>query len=318
MGGEGFALLAALGYGLAGVSIVKGKTSARGDNGVFLSVMLTAAVSGLLWLGWGQVTVAILATSAAVEPVAVFIAAGLFSTVLGRTTMYRATEQIGPVAASLLRRLTPVFALPIGVIFLSEISEGQTILGAGLVIAAVMIYIGKPVPHSGPNSGQTIRLGWLLGIGSAAFYAVSYVLRSHGLDHLPDAAFGTFIGAIAGLIWLLGINIFGANPRVRLRKLLLDLGPWHWLTALALSAGQILQFFALKSASVSISQIQTFQVGLMSIIFLLNRIAQVRIGFVWKRYTAQLTVHMVVASRGEIRHLESQMLENLPNTDLAA
>ena len=110
MGGEGFALLAALGYGLAGVSIVKGKASARGDNGVFLSVVLTAAVSGLLWLGWGQVTVAVLATSAAVEPVAVFIAAGLFSMVLGRTTMYRATEQIGPVAASLLRRLTPVFA----------------------------------------------------------------------------------------------------------------------------------------------------------------------------------------------------------------
>lgn len=246
MGGEGFALLAALAYGLAGVSIVRGKASARGDNGVFLSVVLTAAVSGLLWLGWGQVTVAVLATSAAVEPVAVFIAAGLFSMVLGRTTMYRATEQIGPVAASLLRRLTPVFALPIGVIFLSEIPEGQTILGAGLVIAAVMIYIGKPVP----NSGQTIRLGWLLGIGSAASYAVSYVLRSHGLDHLPDAAFGTFMGAMAGLIWLLGLNIIGANPRLRLRKLLLDRGPWHWLTALALSAGQLLQFFALKSASV--------------------------------------------------------------------
>lgn len=246
MTGEGFALLAAFAYGLAGVTLVRAKFTARGDNGVFLSVLLTAGVSGILWLGWGQVTVATLASSGAMEPLAVFIAAGLFSMVLGRTSMYRATEQIGPVAASLLRRLTPLFALPIGVIFLAEVPETQTYLGAGLVILAVMIYIGKPAR----KSGNAITLGWFLGIGSAGFYAVSYGLRSHGLDHLPDAALGTFIGAIAGTMWLLGAALVGANPMVSLQKLFLDRGPWHWLTALLLSTGQIFQFFALKSASV--------------------------------------------------------------------
>lgn len=246
MTGEGFALLAALAYGLAGVTITKGKSTARGDNGVFLSVVLTAAVSGVLWLGWGQVTFAALATVGAVEPVAVFIAAGLFSMVLGRTTMYRATEQIGPVAASLLRRLTPVIALPIGIMFLAEVPGPQTYLGAGLVIAAVMIYIGKPAQ----DPGEFTRLGWLLGVGSAGFYAVSYVLRSHGLDQLPDAALGTFIGAIAGMTYMTGVAIIGTNPMVRLRNLFMDHGPWHWLTAFTLSAGQISQFFALKSASV--------------------------------------------------------------------
>lgn len=246
MTGEAFALLAALSYGLAGVTIAKGKSTARGDNGVFLSVMLTAAVSGILWLGWGQISVAALTSGDAVKPIAVFIAAGLFSMVLGRTTMYRATEQIGPVAASLLRRLTPVFALPIGVIFLAEIPTAQTILGAGLVIVAVVIYSGKPA--RGPWSGAS--LGWLLGIGSAAFYAVSYVLRSHGLDQVPDAAFGTLVGAVAGMAWMLAAATTGTNRRARWGKLLSDRGPWHWLTALALSAGQIFQFFALKSATV--------------------------------------------------------------------
>lgn len=48
MTGEGFALLAALGYGLASVTIIKGKAAAQGDNGVFLSVVVTAVVSGLM------------------------------------------------------------------------------------------------------------------------------------------------------------------------------------------------------------------------------------------------------------------------------
>ena len=244
--GEGFALLAALAYGLAGVTIVKGKATARSDNGVFLSILLTAAVSGVLWLGWGPVSIVSLAKPDAVKPVAVFMAAGLFSMVLGRTTMYRATERIGPVAASLLRRLTPVFALPIGIIFLAEVPEIKTIIGAGLVIAAVVVFIGKP---SGAR-GDGANTGWFLGVGSAGFYAVSYVLRSDGLDTLPDASLGTLIGAVAGTIWLLGVAIFRKNPRVRLGALLQDRGPWHWLTAMLLSAGQIFQFFALKSATV--------------------------------------------------------------------
>lgn len=246
MTGEGFALLAALAYGLAGVTIAKGKATARGDNGVFLSVVLTAVLSGILWLGWGAVSLLDLATSDAVTPLAVFVAAGVFSMVLGRTTMYRATERIGPVATSLLRRLTPVFALPIAVVFLAEIPSIQTYLGAALVIAAVMMHIGKPAGQF----REVINTGWYLGIGSAAFYAVAYVLRSYGLDHLPDAALGTFIGAMAGMIWIGGTSFVGSTPVARIRKLLMDHGPWHWLSAIALSAGQLFQFFALKSASV--------------------------------------------------------------------
>ena len=39
MTGEAFAVLAALAYGVAGVAIVQGRPMARGDNGVFLSVL---------------------------------------------------------------------------------------------------------------------------------------------------------------------------------------------------------------------------------------------------------------------------------------
>ena len=39
---------------------------------------------------------------------------------------------------------------------------------------------------------------------------------------------------------------------MRLRGLIADRGPWHWITAVTLSLGQVLQFFALKSASVAV------------------------------------------------------------------
>lgn len=279
MSGEGFALLAALSYGLAGVTIAKGKLTARGDNGVFLSIIVTACASGVLWLGWGQVPASALTAPNALEPIAVFIVAGLFSMVLGRTTMYRATEQIGPVAASLLRRLTPVLALPIGIVFLAEVPGGRTLLGAGLVIVAVLIYIGRPASYS----GGAISLGWILGIGSAAFYAASYTLRSYGLDHLPDPAFGTFIGALAGMIWLLASALIGPKRLARMRRLFLDRGPWHWLTAVALSAGQIFQFFALKSATVvvvaTLGSLEVFFTALLGAILIGQ--TQARDGRVW-------------------------------------
>ena len=131
-------------------------------------------------------------------------------------------------------------------IFLAELPEARTLVGAALVIGAVILHIGKP----GQSLAQTMPLGLGLGIASAAFYAISYVLRRQGLERLPDPAFGTFIGAIAGMIWMLAANYAGPGRASRLRGLIVDRGPWHWLTALALSLGQISQFFALKSASV--------------------------------------------------------------------
>lgn len=60
MSASDFALLAALSHGAAGVTIVKGEQSARGDNGVFLSVLATVALAARLWLGWRQAGFAIL------------------------------------------------------------------------------------------------------------------------------------------------------------------------------------------------------------------------------------------------------------------
>ncbi|MCI5112297.1 MAG: DMT family transporter [Marivita sp.] len=248
MTGEVYALLAAAAYGVAGVTIVRSKASARGDNGVFLSVVATAALTWALWFGWGEVPARTLLAPESRQALVIFALAGLFSTVLGRVTMYRATERIGAVRASLLRRLTPVFALLCALVLLAEVPDARTIIGGAIILAGVMCYWQRPRRRTGPGFDP----GLLLGIGSAFFYALAYTMRSLGLDTLPDAAFGTFIGALVGSLWFFGAAVVRRGPRAGVGHLLRDHGRWHCATALALSVGQTLQFFALKSAPVSI------------------------------------------------------------------
>ena len=263
MSGELLAVLAALAYGVAGVSIVQSKATARGDNGVFLSVVLTALLSCVLWLGWGTVEGSALSTAQGRTGLAVFALAGVFSTVLGRQTMYRATERIGAVRAGLLRRLTPLFALPCAFVVLGEVPGGLTLAGGGLVLAGVLVYI-RP---TNANRGKGPATGLLLGILSPLAYALAYTLRGLGLDLVPDAALGTCIGAVVGGAWFLGAAGLRRGLGRGLHFLTVDRGAGHWLTAVALSAGQLLQFFALKAAPVvSVAMLGTLEVVFSALI----------------------------------------------------
>ena len=54
MPGEVFVLLSALFYGAASVAIVQGHGAKGPDNGLLLSVILTAVISGLIWLRFSE------------------------------------------------------------------------------------------------------------------------------------------------------------------------------------------------------------------------------------------------------------------------
>ena len=246
--GEALALLGAGAYGLAGLAILRGQVTARGDNGVFLSVVVTAALSFLLWLAAGRVPLHALTGGGARPSLGFFALAGLASIVLGRMTMYRATAQLGAVRASLLRRLTPVFA----------ILFAYGLLGGAVILGGVLIYLA---PATGGARPLPLRpRGLVIGAASALFYALSYILRRLGLDGLPDAALGTCLGALTGCVWMLAAALWSGRG---VRTLVLDLGPWHWLAAGALSLGQVLQFFALQSASVAAVSI----LGALEVVF---------------------------------------------------
>ncbi len=245
--GETLALLAAVAYGCAGVSIVHSKTTAQGDNGVFLSVVITLIASGVLWLGWGTTSAVTLKSAEGLWAAAFFALAGFASNIFGRQAMYRATEKIGAVRAGLLRRLIPVFALPCAYMLLSQIPNWRTVLGGAIVIAGVVFYMRPSLKLS-----RTLpSIGVVLGLLSAAAYALAYCLRAAGLHTVPDAALGTLIGASIAVVWFMNATMVRHGVRQGFWHLTSDRTPAHWRTAIALSAGQLLQFFALKFTSVA-------------------------------------------------------------------
>ena len=279
MSGELYALLAALAYGFAGVAITKGRAVARGDNGLFLSVVATALLSGLIWMLWGAVSVRAMSADS-LRPIALFALAGLMATVFGRLFMFKATERIGPVIAGLLRRLTPVFGLLLGYLVLSEWPGETTLAGAAIVTGAVLVYL-RPAALNESSIG---RIGLAFGVGSGAAYALAYTLRSAALECLPDAAFGTFVGAVVGGVCILAAAMLrqGQSP---LCTLLVDRGRWHLLTAVALSTGQFLQFLALETASVvTVATLGTLEVFFAAVI--LRWMTGVRPANLWRLATA--------------------------------
>lgn len=266
MSGEFLAILAALAYGLAGVSIVRGKAAARGDNGVFLSVVLTAILSCFLWLGWGTVKLAELLNPDGFTAIAIFALAGIFSNVLGRQSMYRATEHIGAVQAGLLRRLTPLFALPCAFLILNELPGSPTLLGGALILVGVLVYMR--FPSATGTSG--LRAGLILGTLSPLAYALAYTFRGLGLDQMPDAAFGSCVGAVVAAAWFLAIIVIRKGFQSGWHFITVDRSARHLQTALALTTGQLLQFFALKTTTVvSVSVLGTLEVLFSALIILL-------------------------------------------------
>lgn len=248
MTGEILALCSALFYGVAGVTIAQSKRHSRGDNGVFLSVVVTCVMTLSLSVVWGGPSVSQLTTWEGARGLALFALAGIFATVLGRVTMYRATERIGAVKAALFRRLIPVFSLPCGLLLLGEWPDLRVFVGGAIIMLGVLCY--QMLPLRGPRPAATA--GDLIGIASAACYAVAYSLRRMGLEDIADPLFGTFVGALVGMVWFSVAAVFSGSSVAAFRRMFCDYSPLHWVTALSLGLGQILQFAALGKASVSI------------------------------------------------------------------
>ncbi|MBE1281762.1 MAG: EamA family transporter [Rhodobacteraceae bacterium] len=266
MTGEALAVLAALAYGLAGVSITRSQPVARGDNGVFLSILMTSILSGAIWLGSGTVPLPQALSADARPALLIFVLAGLCANAVGRQSMYRATERIGAVATGLLRRLTPVFALPLAFVVLDQEVDLTAISGAAMVIAGALIYGRRPSCPTGPLP----LAGLVLGLLSPLAYAMAYCLRGLGLAVLPDPALGTCVGALAGAAWVLLLSMRRRGCSAGWRFVTVDRTSRHWQTALSLSAGQMLQFFALNSANVAtVAVLGTLEVVFAGLIILL-------------------------------------------------
>ena len=254
--GELYALLSAASFGVAGAAVAKGAPEARGDNGIFLSIVLTLSLSFLLWIVFGIDLDALGDKSGLVIGLSYFAAAGVLATVLGRLTNFRSIALSGAIRSSVFRRMIPVFSTILAVVLLSERYAPLSVAGMILILSSIGLAMWERAPSIGSGtwvrSSLQLRIGLLFGAVSALCYALAYVARKLAMDHLPDAAFGAFVGALTGVIWYLVASSVSTRYRRSLISVFKDAGPWQWLAALGMSFGQILLFFALISAPVAV------------------------------------------------------------------
>lgn len=264
--GEGFALIAALFYALVNVSVaLGGKTKQEGDNGVLLSLLSTLTLSGVVWVFWGAELDFDFSNPAFWVGFLSFMVAGILSTVLGRLWLFRSVERIGVVKAGFFRRLIPVFSALFAYVFLKETLSTQGTIGFILVLLATF-YANNQQTKESPNpasakENKNRKSGGLYGVASSVSYAGAYVLRKEGMRYLPDAAFGTFVGAVTGLIYYVTHGVWQKGVAKHIVANIFGAGRWQLMTAVCISIGQLSQFFALKYTSVAIVAI----IGMMDL-----------------------------------------------------
>lgn len=254
--GEIYALLSAAGFGLAGAAVAKGAPTAKGDNGVFLSVLLTCTLAALIVLFRGVRLPAANGTTAIAAGVGFFIAAGIFANVFGRVTNFRAIAAAGAIRAGIFRRMIPVFSIVLAVLILGERYALPVVLGMALIVLSVVIAVWtrrrRQVPASAAPPMHWSAQGLIFGLLSAFCYGLAYVARKIAMVDVPDAALGALIGGLTGVVWYLVLAGFNAGFRQTVVSVFRNAGPWQWLAALGMSLGQVLLFYALLFAPVAV------------------------------------------------------------------
>jgi drug/metabolite transporter (DMT)-like permease len=270
--GEWLALLSACCFAASNVTIMRGNSGSGQDNGAFLSILITLAIAGAMWLSQclrhgvvGFNSVAMLW----------FAGAGILTMFFGRVFNYASIQHLGAVRASAVKRLNPLFSVLLGVLLLGEpfdsaMAAGMVLIGASFAVLVRQSLKARDAGHGGaaaeeapPSWGARLRqLGFVYGPVSALAYAFGYVARKQGLILVPDAAFGTMLGSAVGALVFVLMGQFVTSYRSALRSTFTEFKPWLFAAGVLSSAGQLLYFAALSSSSISrvamISSIEAF------------------------------------------------------------
>jgi drug/metabolite transporter (DMT)-like permease len=276
--GDLYALASALCFAISNVTVMRGAPRGAGDNGAFLSLLLTAAISAAGWLvigsrdGFAPVTVNALLWLAG---------AGVFTAFIGRVFLYASIQHLGAMRASAIKRLNPFFAVLLGVTVLGEVVSRQAGWGILLVVVSFVLIHARlgddAEPASGPGGWRRLlNRGYVYGPVSAFGYAFGYLLRKAGLDQTPDPFFGAMVGTLVGAMLFAAAGLFSKPYRDSVWATFHRPNAWLYAAGIMSSFGQILYFAALNVSPMSrvalIVSMELFITMALSAIFFSDRL----------------------------------------------
>jgi drug/metabolite transporter (DMT)-like permease len=169
---------------------------------------------------------------------------------------YRSVHDLGVVHAAAVRRINPFFSVLLAWLVLGELINPSMGIGLALIaISFIMLLVaryrvGRRIPER-PEVPAAPLAGYTYGVASGGAYALGLLARKLGLAGIADPSLGTFIGALAAIIFYVAASVWVADYRRAFRELTTTINPWQLLAALLISAGQITQFAALQYTTVS-------------------------------------------------------------------
>jgi drug/metabolite transporter (DMT)-like permease len=196
MSGAVWATVAGVGFGLF-QSV--NRQAVRGLD-VWQSTFLQLAVSSVVLLA-GTLATEDLSQLRTVSPVALaaFLGAGLIHFSVGWTLLNASQKRIGAARTSPLLAATPLFGTILAAVTLGEVPGAVTVLAMTLIVAGVYVTVGTGAVAAAGLTRASWR-GSLLGLGTAACWAISPLLIREGLQEVPSPGLGVTISMLAATI----------------------------------------------------------------------------------------------------------------------
>ncbi len=259
MAGDLVALLATLCWSLAHLTIARGAGGKGDDNGAFLSILMTVVIAGVVWLGfglhqgWSRLNAGGMLW---------FALGGALTIYIGRVFFHSSIQYLGALRGSSVKRISPLFAVILGVTILGEPMTAPLLIGMLLIFSGIGVLVHESMSTRGTarsvdriddrgGLGRWINIGFVYGTVSALAYAAGNVARKFGLVHMPDAAFGTMFGALVGAVLFVLTALVVQSYRQAVRSTFTRFNPWLFTAGIVASCGQLFFFVAMDMTSVS-------------------------------------------------------------------
>ena len=253
--GDALAVASAVSFAVANILIARGSRPESGDNGAFVSLLITALIAGVGWVGEGLVR--------GFQPITLsalgwFAGAGVFTAFVGRVFYYASVQALGAMRSSAIKRLNPFFAVVLGVLVMHDAMDGSMVVGLVLIASSFAVLVGAarrgtaPNPHRAPGR-QATRVSWAYVYGpiSALGYATGYMLRKMGLAEAHDAMLGACVGCLVGALLFVATAAFNRDYARAVRATWGTPNGWLLAAGVMSSSGQILYFYALNASTMT-------------------------------------------------------------------
>ena len=279
--GEVFAIVSMTLFSLTNLAVARGHDGKSRSSGAFLSITITFLFSGLIWLitvyrnGWPEITR---------EALLWFALSGVLTIFIGRVFVYASIQHLGAIRASAIKRLNPFFAVLLGVLILGESVSGPMLVGMVLIVMSFAVLVRQAVFFAEEDKRNVnkqsafdrfVNLGYLYGPISAFAYASGYVARKSGMMAMPDAAFGTMVGALTGIVFFIITSAFIQSYKDDLVRTFTVFNKWFLLAGILSSGGQLCYFAALNYIGISkialITSMEVFMTMILSTVVFLSK-----------------------------------------------